>query len=210
MTKSPWGANPAGDRTRLTVSAASHFSENPFLLYTKIYDNKFMESAIIIKKANTGDIGLINDIASEVFPVTYSEVLTPGQIDYMMDWMYSPASLRRQMEEEGHIYYIAYADARAVGYVSIQQEGPDLFHLQKIYVLPGYQKYKLGRRLFEHAVATIRELHPLPCVMELNVNRNNPAIGFYEHMGMEKVREGDFDIGNGYYMNDYIMALRLE
>ena len=25
----------------------------------------------------------------------------------MMDWMYSPKNLRKQMEEEGHIYYIA-------------------------------------------------------------------------------------------------------
>jgi diamine N-acetyltransferase len=30
---------------------------------------------------------------------------------------------------------------------------------------------------------------------------------FYEHMGMKKVREGDFPIGNNYYMNDYIMSL---
>lgn len=29
-------------------------------------------------------------------------------------------------------------------------------------------------------------------------------------MGMKKVRQGDFPIGNGYYMNDYIMALRIE
>jgi hypothetical protein len=26
-------------------------------------------------------------------------------------------------------------------------------------------------------------------------------------MGMYKISEGDFEIGNGYYMNDYIMAL---
>jgi acetyltransferase, GNAT family len=26
-------------------------------------------------------------------------------------------------------------------------------------------------------------------------------------MGMRKLREGDFPIGNGYYMNDYIMGL---
>ena len=43
--------------------------------------------------------------------------------------------------------------------------------------------------------------------MELNVNRNNKALQFYEHMGMRKLREGDFPIGNGYYMNDYIMGL---
>ena len=46
-----------------------------------------------------------------------------------------------------------------------------------------------------------------PCLMELIVNRNNKALQFYQHMGMRKLREGDFPIGNGYYMNDYIMGL---
>ena len=46
--------------------------------------------------------------------------------------------------------------------------------------------------------------------MELNVNRNNPAVAFYEKMGMHKASQGDFHIGNGYYMNDYIMAMEIE
>ena len=29
----------------------------------------------------------------------------------------------------------------------------------------------------------------------------------FAHIGMRKLREGDFPIGNGYYMNDYIMGL---
>ena len=45
--------------------------------------------------------------------------------------------------------------------------------------------------------------------MELNVNRNNKALQFYAHMGRRKLREGDFPIGNGYYMNDYIMGLEI-
>jgi hypothetical protein len=45
--------------------------------------------------------------------------------------------------------------------------------------------------------------------MELNVNRHNRAVTFYEHMGMHKDREGDFPIGEGYYMNDYIMQMTL-
>ena len=43
--------------------------------------------------------------------------------------------------------------------------------------------------------------------MELNVNRNNKALDFYYRMGMRKDRQGDFDIGNGFFMNDYIMVL---
>ena len=89
-------------------------------------------------------------------------------------------------------------------------EGKDLFHLQKIYVLPYYQGAHCGSFLFREAVKYIRDVHPAPCIMELNVNRNNKAVGFYEHMGMKKSREGDFPIGNGYYMNDYIMQLKIE
>ena len=112
-------------------------------------------------------------------------------------------------EEEGHIYYIAYKDGEAAGYVSIQPEGEHLFHLQKIYVLPLFQGCRLGKALFEQAVKAIKEIHPGPCEMHLNVNRNNKALQFYQHLGMEKVAEGDFHIGNGYYMNDYIMGLKI-
>ena len=158
-----------------------------------------------IKKATTNDIQLINEMAQIVFPATYREILSKEQLDYMMDWMYSPKNLRKQMEEEGHIYYIAYKDGEAAGYVSIQPEGEHLFHLQKIYVLPLFQGCRLGKALFEQAVKAIKEIHPGPCEMHLNVNRNNKALQFYQHLGMEKVAEGDFHIGNGYYMNDYII-----
>ena len=136
-----------------------------------------------IRKATTADCALIQKLAQQIFPVTYKDILTPEQTDYMMEWMYSVDNIRKQMEEEGHIYFLAYEECEAAGYVSVQQQGEDLFHLQKIYVLP--------------------------CLMELNVNRNNKALQFYEHMGMRKLREGDFPIGNGYYMNDYIMGLEI-
>lgn len=162
-----------------------------------------------IRKATTDDIQLINRMAQAVFPATYRDILSEEQLDYMMDRMYSLRNLRKQMEEEGHIYYIAYRGDEAAGYVSIQPEGEHLFHLQKIYVLPRYQGCRLGRVLFEQAVRAIKEIHPEPCEMHLNVNRNNKALQFYEHMGMKKVAEGDFHIGNGYYMNDYIMGLSI-
>ncbi len=162
-----------------------------------------------IRKATINDCAAIQEVAEVVFPITYREILTPEQLDYMMDWMYSTENLHKQMEEEGHIYYIVFENCKPVGYVSIQQQDKDLFHLQKIYVLPSYQGFGLGKLLFEQAITAIKEMHPEPCVMELNVNRNNKALRFYERMGMHKDREGDFPIGNGFYMNDYIMAITI-
>ena len=161
----------------------------------------------VIRKASVDDIPVIRAMAQVAFPDTYKEILSPEQIDYMMEWMYSAESLRRQMMEEGHIYYVAYREGRAVAYLSIQFEGEHVFHLQKLYVLPAYQGMHLGKKLFEQAIQAIKELHSAPCQMRLNVNRYNRALTFYEKMGMTKVDEGDFPIGNGYYMNDYIMGL---
>lgn len=75
-----------------------------------------------IRKATTEDIPLIHKMAQEVFPATYADILSPDQLDYMMEWMYSITNLHKQMEEEGHIYYIAFKGDIPAGYVSIQPE----------------------------------------------------------------------------------------
>lgn len=161
---------------------------------------------ISIRPAAESDAPLIRRLAEVAFPATYREILTPAQLDYMMEWMYGAESLRNQFRE-GHVYFIASCDGTPCGYVSVQREGEELFHLQKIYVLPDFQGRGVGAALFRQAVEYIRSQHPAPCRMELNVNRHNRALHFYERMGMRKLREGDFPIGNGYHMNDYIMGL---
>lgn len=160
-----------------------------------------------IHKTTIEDIPTIRAMAAIVFPETYKNILTPQQIDYMMEWMYSKDSLYQQMTKEGHIYYLAYQENEPAGYLSIQPEGEHIFHLQKLYILPQFQGMHLGEQLFKQAIAAIKELHPTPCQMRLNVNRHNKALNFYQKMGMKKIAEGDFPIGNGYYMNDYIMGL---
>lgn len=165
---------------------------------------------ITFRKAGMEDTPLIEELAQEIFRHTYREILSPEQTDYMMEWMYSQDSLKRQIGEEGHIYHIVYYGGEAVGYFSVQQQGERLWHLQKIYLRKGMQGKSVGKQMFLKAVEYIRENSVLPATMELNVNRNNPAVAFYEKMGMHKASQGDFHIGNGYYMNDYIMAMEIE
>lgn len=161
-----------------------------------------------IRKATKDDSPLIRQLAEHIFPATYREIISQEQIDFMMDWMYSISNLNKQMDG-GHIYFIAYRGTVSVGYVSIEQKDKDLFHLQKIYVLGSEQGTGCGKFLFLEAIKYIKSVHTKPCTMELNVNRENKAVSFYEHMGMMKARQGDFPIGNGYFMNDYIMSMEL-
>lgn len=162
-----------------------------------------------IRPATTADIGRIRAVAEVAFPATYRTILSPDQLAYMMDWMYSEASLHQQMEHDGHVFFLAEQDGHTCGYVSVQPESADVYHLQKIYVLPECQHTGIGGALFRTVLDYVRSRHEGPCRVELNVNRENPALGFYEHMGMRRLRSGDFPIGNGYFMNDYIMGLDL-
>ena len=171
------------------------------------------------RRATTDDIELVRSIAKVAFPATYSTIISAEQIDYMMEWMYSAEKL--QQEISGNItYLLAEVDGRTVGYLSF---GPDegaaaalsaaapgqgrLFHLHKIYLLPEAQGGGNGKRLF---MAGERDLRLAGATaFELNVNRGNPALGFYRHLGMQLSRSGDFDIGGGFFMNDHIMRKEL-
>lgn len=173
---------------------------------------KTPDTQIILRQATTADIPAIRVMADVAFRHTYREILSPEQMEYMMEWMYSEQSLTRQLTVEGHTYIILSQEGRGdVGYVSLNLEHEDaqglLFHLQKIYVLPERQGQGLGAALLHAAEAQMRQMAgSSPVRYELNVNRNNPALHFYEHEGLHKVREGDFPIGNGFYMNDFIMG----
>lgn len=54
---------------------------------------------VYLRPATEADIPQIREVAAVAFPVTYREIFTPEQLDYMMEWMYSEESLRRQFRE---------------------------------------------------------------------------------------------------------------
>ena len=58
---------------------------------------------------------------------------------------------------------------------------------------------------FDHALSLAKLQVPPSKRLQLNVNRENPAVKFYLHIGMHIASQGDFPFGGGYFMNDYIM-----
>lgn len=161
-----------------------------------------------MRKASPADVRLIREMAQTAFRDAYKAILSLEQIDYMMEWMYSEESLRNQMERDGHIFFIE----ECKGYVSFRPDGftgtgLPLFHLEKLYVLPDCRGMGIGQVLFSTVMEEMAALAEGHFAVELNVNRHNPAVGFYEHLGMKRTRSGDFEIGNGFYMNDYIMYI---
>lgn len=163
-----------------------------------------------IRKATINDREVIRNLASRIWENTYGTILSKEQLDYMFEMMYAPDSLLTQMNELHHQYFIVFDDGSPAGYLSIEQKDPDLFNFQKIYSLPEKHGSGIGRYIIEQGIAYLKQLHPGPFTVELYVNRHNPAVGFYKHMGFQVVATRDHSIGNGYYMNDYIMEKRID
>lgn len=161
---------------------------------------------ITLRTATLQDIPLIRSLAGDIWFETYKTMLSAEQMDYMFEMMYSEESLHRQMAEEGHVFFIASDGTSDLGYVSIEKQSGELFHMHKLYVLPGAQKTGLGKMMIQHVFDYAKKHASGPqCFVELNVNRDNPAVNFYLRMGMEICDKGDFPIGHGFLMTDYIM-----
>jgi len=160
-----------------------------------------------IRKAYAADIPLIRDMAYKIWPQTYGSILSQEQLDYMLTLLYSDKALHEQIE--GNIeFVIAYDGVHPVGFASFGLTEPSVFKLHKIYVLPSQQGKGTGRFIIEQLMKAMKAKGAAS--LQLNVNRQNNAKSFYEKLGFVVMREEDVDIGNGYYMNDYVMEKSLK
>lgn len=159
---------------------------------------------IEIRQATESDIDTIRDIAHRTWPDTFGSILSPPQIEYMLEMMYSQPALLRQMAN-GHTFLLVIENEIPLGYASYElgYKGEPKTKIHKIYVLPQTQGKGLGKLLINKIGKIASENNQR--ALSLNVNRYNAALKFYEHIGFEIAGREDIDIGNGFLMEDYIL-----
>lgn len=157
---------------------------------------------LTIRNASVNDVELIRTICMQVWPQTYSSILSRQQIIYMLDQMYSSAALIQQMQERHH-FIIIYNASVPIGFASYSEIEPGIYKLHKIYIISIHQGRGTGRFVINQIINDV--VPKGATALQLNVNRNNTAKEFYEKLGFKIIRSEDIDIGNGYFMNDYIM-----
>jgi RsiW-degrading membrane proteinase PrsW (M82 family)/ribosomal protein S18 acetylase RimI-like enzyme len=160
---------------------------------------------LLLRRASAADIPLIRKLCYEIWPQTYVDILSKDQIDYMLNMMYSEQALQKDMVDKIE-YVIIYDEKDPVGFASFGFTEPGICKLHKIYFLPSTQGKGFGRFTIEEIIKRLKLAGA--SALQLNVNRHNKAIGFYEKLGFVIIRQEDNDIGNGYFMNDYVMERR--
>ena len=162
---------------------------------------------IEVKPAKAADLVIIHQLAHEIWPSAYLEILGQDQLDYMLDKIYSIPSLQQQATVLHHRFIILFENGVPAGFASYSpHEDNFVYHLNKIYVLPSCQGKSLGKELLKYVVMQVKKTGATS--LQLNVNRYNKALHFYEKQGFKIIREEDIDIGSGYFMNDYVMELQ--
>lgn len=161
--------------------------------------------ALIYKKAAEKDIPVISQLAERIWKKHYVPIIGIQQVEYMLQKMYSSESVLKQMKEQQE-YTLAYDDNIPVGYISVSTKEHTHYFLHKFYVDTEKQRKGIGSEFLGYLLQSLKTAQSI----ELTVNRKNfKAINFYFKMGFVIKEVADFDIGNGFFMNDFIMIKKI-
>lgn len=161
---------------------------------------------ITISAAGLNDIKIIKEITNVTWPITYGEILSQEQLDYMLGLFYSDEALTKQIQNKEQLFYLILDSESTIGFIGIEHnyKNEAATKIHKIYLLPETQGKGIGKKVFdliEKLAVTNNSKHLL-----LNVNRFNTALNFYKKIGFEIKETVDIEIGNGYLMEDYVMG----
>ena len=164
-----------------------------------------MEPPVIIAAAQAAQIPVVQRLAQDIWRRHYSAILSLAQIDYMLERGYSDDALRRFVVEPDAGLAVAEAAGDAVGFAAWYRVDASTMKLDKLYVVLHWHGRGVGRALIDHVGEYAARAG---CsALTLNVNRGNTsAVRAYEACGFTIRARGDFPIGEGFVMEDFIMV----
>lgn len=164
---------------------------------------------MISRIATIADVQRIREIAEITWPVTYSDIISAEQIDFMLNWMYNTTTISNAINSIAQDFIVLLKDDEIIGFSGIEHnyENQPITRIHKLYVLPDNQGIGCGKTLLKAVISEAKKNESK--LLHLNVNKQNPAVQFYNKFGFIIEKEEVLSIGNGFVMDDYIMVLPL-
>ena len=162
---------------------------------------------IYFKEAvNKEDIREISKLARKIFEEYFTPMIGFEQVDYMLKKFQSEEALSKQIRD-GCKYFMVLEDNKLAGYFAIKPEENRLF-LSKFYLDKEYRGLGIARKMMEEIIK-FSQSQTLPAIY-LTVNKKNErTINIYKKFGFEIIKSVETDIGQGFFMDDYIMEKKL-
>ena len=123
----------------------------------------------------------------------------------MLRMFQSVEAIRGQLEHGCRYFFVSEA-GRRIGFLAFYPK-ENCMYLSKFYLYKAERGRGCSRQMLDFVIRNAGEAG-LPAI-ELNVNKNNSACRAYEHLGFRVVRREKNDIGQGFYMDDFVYRLEL-
>ncbi|MCD7878445.1 MAG: GNAT family N-acetyltransferase [Candidatus Gastranaerophilales bacterium] len=145
-------------------------------------------------------------LAHSIWHEYWPAILTPEQIDYMVEKFQSYNAIREQIENENYIYNIIKEGNTQIGYFGAASK-EDYFFLSKLYIKKDFRGLGFGKKSLLEVIKLSSKFNKNS--IRLTVNKyNTNTIKAYEKWNFKIIDSVVTDIGNGFVMDDYIMELK--
>lgn len=151
--------------------------------------------------------GRVSVLAKEIWHEWYVGIISEEQIDYMVEKFQSEKAISEDLKN-GYVYEIITVGGKDAGYFGFVKTD-DYVYLSKAYVKKEFRGSGLGWGTLQKVIGFAKKNG---CrTIRLRVNRNNrDSIKTYERWGFAKTCEDRADIGNGFFMDDYVMDFEVD
>jgi ribosomal protein S18 acetylase RimI-like enzyme len=167
---------------------------------------------VIVRKADTGDAGMISLIGTISFRDAFGKEFDKENLEDYLKTTYNPGKIADNIDGEENIYYIAEVNNKPVGFAKLKNfslnEDIDSFNqvqLEKIYVLPGYQNSGAGSALLREIVNIANEIGPDYLWLDVYTG-NEKTIRFCERHGF-KIEKKYYQGFGSRFFEFYMMVL---
>ena len=148
------------------------------------------------------------ELAEKIWHECFVNIISEGQIDYMVEKFQSLNAMTDQIEKQDYSYFAVREDGELCGYFGVKPESDDRFFLSKLYLRNDKRGRGIAslmlRKVFQEAEKYGKKR------VYLTVNKNNThAVEVYKKTGFAIVDTSVTDIGSGYVMDDFIMEYTL-
>jgi GNAT superfamily N-acetyltransferase len=167
-----------------------------------------MTSPATIRQLKADEAERLAGLARDIWLRHYPAIISPEQIDYMLNQRYAPDLIRAQVVRSDNGWWVAERDGILIGFAHAMLM-EDQCKLDKLYVHPDHQRQGLGAALLEQAKAWTRKAGRTRLTLQVN-RHNSLALRAYRKYGFVTTEARVFEIGGGFVMDDYFMELKLE
>lgn len=168
-----------------------------------------MDENLQISPLREEDVDRLIALTRDIWMRHYTSIITVAQIEYMLEQRYHPLVIREQLRRPDVWWDTLQRDGELVGFAQYEWGSrPGEIKLDKLYVSYDLRGQGLGSLLLRHVENEARAKSAARLYLQVNKN-NASAIGAYRKNGFEIAESAVFDIGNGFVMDDYVMAKTL-